>query len=469
MRAVVTCCFALLLACATSRSPQAPAAAASSAPAPRAPELPVRSEVLPNGLKVILSIDRSAPRVAVGVYYGIGFRVEPKDRTGFAHLFEHIMFQGSQNLGKMEFVKLVQSNGGFVNGSTRFDFTNYVQVVPSNVLETILWAEADRMRGLAVTQENLVNQQGVVKNEVRVNVLNRPYGGFPWLDLPQLANENWYNAHNFYGDLADLDAATLDEVRAFFRTYYAPNNAAVALVGDLDEAQALAWVNRYFGDLPGAPQPPRPDVSEPRQAAEKRREKVDPLAQRPALALAWHVPPRNTPEHAAFVILDQLLVQGRDAALHRKLVHEKGFTDEVQGGVNLLGNPWNYQGPMLEMAYLFHDETHPPEEILAAVDEAVQPFLDAPVDAEALARAKVKARSALYDELERTNGLGLADLLAANALFDGDPGRVNRIAPELEAVTAAQVQAVAREWLRKTNRTVLVVKTKTQAQGTKTP
>jgi zinc protease len=469
MRAVSTCCFALLLACATSRSSPAPAAAPATAAAPRAPELPVRYEVLPNGLKVVLSTDRSAPRVAIGVYYGIGFRVEPKDRTGFAHLFEHMMFQGSQNLGKMEFVKLVQSNGGFVNGSTRFDFTNYIQVVPSNVLETILWAEADRMRGLAVTQENLVNQQGVVKNEVKVNVLNRPYGGFPWLDLPQLANENWYNAHNFYGDLADLDAATLDDVRGFFKTYYAPNNAAIALVGDLDEAQALAWVKTYFGDLPVAAQPPQPDVSEPRQEAEKRREKVDPLAQRPALALAWHVPPRNTPEHAAFVILDQLLVQGRDAALHRKLVQEKGFTDEVLGGVNLLGNPWNYRGPMLEMAYLFHDDARSPDEILAAVDEAVQPFLDAPVDAEALARAKVKARSALYDELERTNGLGLADLLAANALFDGDPGRVNRIAPELEAVTAAQVQAVAREWLRKTDRTVLVVKTKTQPQGTKTP
>ncbi len=137
----------------------------------------------------------------MGVYYHIGFRIEPRDRTGFAHLFEHMMFQGSENLGKLAFIRLVQRNGGILNGSTRFDFTNYYEVVPSSVLETMLWAEADRMRGLKVTQENLVNQQGVVKSEVRVNVLNRPYGGWPWITVPQLANVNWYNAHNFYGDL----------------------------------------------------------------------------------------------------------------------------------------------------------------------------------------------------------------------------------------------------------------------------
>ena len=156
------------------------------------------------------------------MYYNIGFRIEPKDRTGFAHLFEHMMFQGSQNLGKMEFIRLVESNGGLLNGSTRFDFTNYFQVVPSHVLETVLWAEADRMRGLAIDADNLKNQQEVVKNEVKVNVLNQPYGGFPWIDLPMAANENWYNAHNFYGDLEDLDAATLEDVRSFFKTFYAP-------------------------------------------------------------------------------------------------------------------------------------------------------------------------------------------------------------------------------------------------------
>jgi len=153
--------------------------------------VPLTYYKLRNGLKVVLAEDKSAPMVAVAVYYNIGFRIEPRDRTGFAHLFEHLMFQGSQNLGKMEFIKLVQQSGGILNGSTRFDFTNYFEVLPAHKLETALWAEADRMRGLKITEENLKNQQGVVSNEVKVNVLNTPYGGFPWLDLPQYANTNW--------------------------------------------------------------------------------------------------------------------------------------------------------------------------------------------------------------------------------------------------------------------------------------
>jgi len=166
--------------------------------------VPVEYFTLDNGLRVVLSPDQTAPIVTVAVYYNVGLRLEPRDRTGFAHLFEHMMFQGSENLGKMEFIQLVQENGGVLNGSTRYDFTNYFEIVPAHKLETMLWAEADRMRGLDITQDNLVNQQGVVSNEVKVNVLNQPYGGFPWLDMPQLANTNWYNAHNFYGDLADL-------------------------------------------------------------------------------------------------------------------------------------------------------------------------------------------------------------------------------------------------------------------------
>src|SRR5688572_24032353 len=266
---------------------------------------------LPNGLKVVLSRDTTVPTVGVGVYYHVGFRNEPKGRTGFAHLFEHLMFQGSSNLGKMEFIKLVEGNGGLLNGSTRFDFTNYYQVVPSHTLETVLWAEADRMRGLAIDSANLKNQQDVVKNEVRVNVLNQPYGGFPWLDMPTYANTNWYNAHNFYGDLKDLDAATLEDVRSFFKTYYAPNNAVLVVTGDFQEAETRAWIEKYFGPLPPTPQPPPADISEPKQTSEKRFSKTDALAQRPALGIAYHVPERYTPEWYAFGVLDQILGQGR--------------------------------------------------------------------------------------------------------------------------------------------------------------
>src|SRR5690348_17491859 len=214
--------------------------------------VPITYYKLSNGLRVILSPDTTAPTVVTAVYYRIGFRIEPKDRTGFAHLFEHMMFQGSQNLGKMEFIKLVEANGGILNGSTRFDFTNYFEVLPSNKLETALWAEADRMRGLNITEDNLKNQQGVVGNEVKVNVLNSPYGGFPWLDMPQYANTNWYNAHNFYGDLKDIEAAKLEDVQKFFNTYYAPNNAALSIVGDFNPAEAKAWVQKYFANIPKA-------------------------------------------------------------------------------------------------------------------------------------------------------------------------------------------------------------------------
>ncbi len=225
------------------------------APAQSGISIPIEYYTLGNGLKVVLSRDTTSPTATVGVYYRIGFRIEPKGRTGFAHLFEHLMFQGSANLGKMEFIRLVEGNGGVVNGSTNFDYTNYYQIVPAHTLETVLWAEADRMKGLAITQENLVNQQGVVKNEVRVNVLNQPYGGFPWLSMPQVANRNWHNAHNFYGDLADLDAATLEDARAFFDSFYGPGNAVLVVAGDFDPAMARAWIEKYFAPIPSRPAP----------------------------------------------------------------------------------------------------------------------------------------------------------------------------------------------------------------------
>src|SRR6202030_3387092 len=276
-------------------------------------KVPVEYYKLPNGLRVVLSRDHTSPIICVGVYYHIGFRIEPRDRTGFAHLFEHMMFQGSQNLGKMEFIKLVQQNGGVLNGSTRFDFTNYFEILPSNKLETALWAEADRMNGLAVTEDNLKNQQGVVGNEVKGAVINAPYGGFPWLDMPQYANSNWYNAHNFYGELKDIEAATLTDVQSFFKTYYAPNTAALAIVGDFDPVQARQMVEKYFGGIKQSQLPAVPELAEPQQEKEKHAKKVDALAQRPAIATACHMPERNTPEYYAMGLIDQILIEGDDS------------------------------------------------------------------------------------------------------------------------------------------------------------
>ena len=429
-----------------------------SAPASRRLDVPVEYYKLPNGLKVVLSQDTTTPKAAVAVYYNIGFRNEPKDRTGFAHLFEHMMFQGSQNLGKLEFIRLVESNGGLLNGSTRFDFTNYFQVVPSHVLETVLWAEADRMRSLDITAENLKNQQDVVKNEVKVNVLNQPYGGFPWIDLPMAANENWYNSHNFYGDLEHLDAATLEDVRSFFRTYYAPNNAVLAVTGDYDPVRIKAWVAKYFSDIPSAKLPPPPDLKEPRQEKEKRAGRKDPLAARPALGIAYHVPERNTPQWYAFGLIDQIIAQGSDALLYDELVRKQGLTGEISAGINWgLGNMFDYAGPMLWMAQIFHDTATPSAKLVSAIDGVVERLRTTPLDEATLERARVKMRSDLYANLETFAGFGRANLLASFALFDDDPKRINHLEAEFAKVTPSLLQETAREYLRPGNRTIYTI------------
>lgn len=417
--------------------------------------VPVEYYKLPNGLRVVLSPDHTAPTVCVGVYYRIGFRIEPRDRTGFAHLFEHMMFQGSANLGKMEFIKLIQSNGGILNGSTRFDFTNYFEVVPSNKLETILWAESDRMNGLAVTDDNLKNQQGVVGNEVKVNVLNAPYGGFPWIDLPVAANSNWYNAHNFYGDLGDIESAKLDEVKKFFATYYAPNNAALAIVGDFDSAEAKRFVQKYFGSIKSSDLPAQPDLTEPRQEKEKRVTKTDPLAPRPALAIGYHMPERNTPEYYAMGLIEQMLIEGNDALFYKELVQHRGITDSVEGGINALGNMFNYKGPMLLFADVRYDPSTKADTVLEAIDTAIAPLREKPVDPQLLDRARVKLRSSLYDQMGEFGGFGLMDLLASSALFDDNPGRINSLDAEFDRVTPALILKTAQEYLRPTNRTVI--------------
>jgi len=347
-----------------------------------------------------------------------------------------------------------------LNGSTRFDFTNYFEIVPSNKLETVLWAEADRMHGLAVNQDNLTNQQGVVTNEVKVNVLNRPYGGFPWLDMPQYANVNWYNAHNFYGDLHDIEAATLQDVQTFFQEYYAPDNAALAIVGDFDSVQAKQFVEKYFAPIAASKRPPLPDISEPEQDQEKKASKVDPQAKRPALAFAYHMPKRSTPEYYAMGLLDQILLQGDDSLLRQELVKNRGYTAEVEGGINLLGNMYDYDGPMLWIVDLYHDRNVTPDQIMQASDSVIERVRSKALDQATVDRALVKLRSSLYDEIEGFFGFGRADLLASFALFDDDPARINTLESQFRKITPEMIQKTAQEYLRPTNRTVLLVETK---------
>ncbi|WP_133274351.1 M16 family metallopeptidase [Hymenobacter radiodurans] len=421
-------------------------------------QVPVEYYTLNNGLKVVLSPDKTAPVATIAAYYNIGFRIEPRNRTGFAHLFEHMMFQGSKNLGKMEFIQVVQKNGGILNGSTRFDFTNYFEIVPAHKLETMLWAEADRMRGLNITQENLTNQQGVVKNEVKVNVLNQPYGGFPWLDMPQYANKNWHNAHNFYGDLKDLDAANLEDVQSFFKTFYAPNNAALVVVGDFNPAEAKTWIKKYFENIPKSTLPPKVDLTEPRQEKEQRFSKDDKLATKPALAFAYHMPDKNTPEYYAMGLLDQILLQGNDSRLYHALVQERGYTGSVSGGINSsLGNMFNYNGPMLWDGSLVYDKTVSADSVVAVLDREIQKLDKEGVSQEMLDLAIVKMRSDLYDQVSQLYGFGKADLLASFALFENDPKRINQLESEFRKVTPELMQKTLREYLRPTNRTILTI------------
>jgi zinc protease len=268
--------------------------------------IPVVYYKLPNGLKVVISEDHMAPVVTVGVYYNVGFRLEPKGRTGFAHLFEHMMFQGSANVKKFEHAKFVEANGGSLNGHTDFDYTNYYQTLPSNRVEMALWLESDRMRSLDISEENLKNQQNVVSEEVRVNVLNQPYQLFEWISLWQNAFTNWNNSHNGYGELSEINAATIEDVRSFFKTYYAPNNAVLTIVGDVDIADVKQMVEKHFAAIPSQPMPQRVDLTEPPQTKEKRISQTDKLANLPALATGYHLPPQNSPD---FPAMAQLLRQ----------------------------------------------------------------------------------------------------------------------------------------------------------------
>jgi predicted Zn-dependent peptidase len=423
-------------------------------------QVPVTYYKLPNGLKVVLSPDKTAPTIAVGVYYNIGFRIEPRNRTGFAHLFEHMMFQGSENLGKMEFIQLVQKNGGILNGSTRFDFTNYFEVMPAHKLQTALWAEADRMKGLKITQENLTNQQGVVKNEVKVNVLNQPYGGFPWLDMPQYANKNWYNAHNFYGDLKDLDSARLEDVDAFFKTFYAPNNAVLVVSGDFETADAKKWIEQYFSKIPASRLPAKPDLSEPPQEKEQRFSKVDSLAKKPAIAVSYKMPERNTPEYYAMGLIDQILGQGQDSKLYQALVQQKGYTSTVSAGINIgLGNMFDYNGPMLWTANLIHDASVPADSIIKQIDLAVADVMNNTTP-EDLQLAIVKMRSGLYDAMGGTFGIGKVNLLASFALFDDNPAKINTLESEFKKVTPELIRKTAQKYLSPANRTILTIEPK---------
>jgi len=419
----------------------------------KALNVPVVYYRLPNGLKVVISEDHLAPVVTVGVYYNVGFRVEPKGRTGFAHLFEHMMFQGSANVKKFEHAKYVEANGGSLNGHTDFDYTNYFETLPSNRVEMGLWLESDRMRSLDISEENLKNQQNVVSEEIRVNVLNQPYQLFEWIDLWENSFTNWNNAHNGYGDLAEVNAATIDDVRNFFKTYYAPNNAVLAVVGDVDVDEVKKMVEKHFAGIPAQPVPPRPDLTEPPQTKEKRVSQTDKLANLPALATSYHIPAQNSPDFPAMALL-VLILQGDDSSRwYQRLVKEKELTLDLTGGLNYFGNEFDYNGPMIMTTRTTYKPGHTANEILAQMDAVIADVAAKGVTEKELADAKVRYRSNFYSQLE--SSFGKTHLLSSLALFRDDPSQINSLLTPFQNVTAAQVKTVAAKYLVSTNRTVI--------------
>jgi zinc protease len=420
-------------------------------------QVPIHSSTLKNGLRVVVAPDTAAPVVTVGVYYKIGFRLEPQGRSGFAHLFEHMMFQGSENAPKMQHIKLINASGGVLNGSTMYDVTNYYEAVPSNALERVLWLEADRMRALKVDDENLRNQRDVVKEEVRVNVMNQPYGGFPWLDMPPVAFRNWANAHNFYGDFADLDAATLVDVQKFFNTYYVPNNAVLLLLGDIKPEEGAALAENYFAEIPKGAAPPFSDPAEPPQNEERRGHVEEKFGTLPAMAIGYVMPQRRTADWYAMALLDQALHGGRAGRIHRELVLEKQLAVEADGGIDDI---FGYNGPTQMTTRILHKPEFTSGATLAEFDAVIRQVQEQGISEDELRQLKVKWRSDYYSTLEGGRGghmprYGLMHLLACFTLFDDSPQLVNSILKGFLDVNGDQIQEVAKKYLRPENRAIV--------------
>ncbi len=415
---------------------------------------PVVVHTLKNGLKVVVSEDHSAPTFGICVSYRIGFRLEPEGRTGFAHLFEHMMFEGTPNAPKGTLDKVIEGGGGNNNGDTRYDFTEYIETAPISALDPILWIEADRMKTLDFSPANLENQRKVVEEEVRVNVLNRPYGLFFAIDLPGKAFDTYPNAHNFYGEFKDLDAAKIQDVEAFYQQYYSPNNAVLALVGDVNADEAFAKLDKYFGGIPARSAPPAAKIDELPQKAERTAVQEDKLATVPALAIGYRMPARGTHDAVVAAVTGELLHNGQASRLYQYLVKEKQKAVSVDGGVNWpLGNPFEFNGPTLMTSFVVAPAGSEESAVVAAYDAAIADLTaHGPSNAE-LERIRAKMRSDWYGQLEIP--ISRASVLSHAVLFDGNADQVGAVPEEIAEVTAADVKDFAAKYLVKTNRTII--------------
>ena len=416
-------------------------------------DFPIASHTLANGLRVIVSEDREAPVFGLCLLYRVGSRGEPRGRSGFAHLFEHLMFEGTPGAPKGVFDRACESSGGNNNGQTRPDVTIYVEAAPTAALERFLWLEADRMAALTFLQETLDNQRDVVKEEIRVNIQNDPYGLFEYGELPKATFDKWENAHDGYGDFHDLDAATLDDVRSFFASFYRPNNAILAVAGDVRAAEVFAGCERHFGGIPAAPLPPAPDLAEPPRTAPVFTISKAPLANTPALAAGWRMPPPDHPDVFPLLVLGELLHSGRSSRLVRGLVVRDELATEVWGGFNpFQGNGW-YEGTTIFLSKIAFRRDVPSARLLERLDGEIASIAHDGVPDDELARVKTRIVSGWFAALE--SRVERATELAHAKAFGGDAASVAALPGRLAAVSAGDV-ARAAAWLHPDRRAAIV-------------
>jgi predicted Zn-dependent peptidase len=424
-------------------------------PAQTTPAIKFTETTLKNGLRVIIAEDRAAPVYSIVVHYLVGSKDERKGRTGFAHLFEHMMFKGSENVGPGEHFMQVFTNGGTMNGTTNKDRTLYFETLPSNQLDLGIFLEADRMRSLEITKENLDNQRNAVQEERRLGVDNQPYGRtFEVVD--ELAYDNPAYEHSVIGSMADLNAASTEDVASFFRTYYAPNNAVLAIVGDVDTKTTIEKVRKAFESIPSQPPPPKIDLTEPRQTAERRTGLDDPLARLARLDIVYKVPPRLAPDDDALQVLGTVLSGGRSSRFFQKIVREQQLAPNVGAGRD------GAVGPGLFRIAGTVTPGKTAEALEAAIYAEIERVKNEPIGEFEIEKARNNAKRAVAGGLTSslTRGIQLAEFAASHGNADLINQRVDRIMK----VTAADVQRVARTYLVPENRTVVTTVPKDQVK-----
>jgi zinc protease len=412
------------------------------------PKIVIERYTLANGLRVVMSEDHSVPVVSVAVYYDVGSRNEREGRTGFAHLFEHMMFQGSENVPKAGHFQYIFNNGGTMNGTTSSERTNYFETLPSSQLPLALWLESDRMRSLKVTQENLDNQRDAVKEEKRLSYDNRPYSN-AFLRLNELLYRNPRNAHSTIGSMQDLDSATVEDVRAFFRVYYAPNNAVLSIAGDFDSREARTLVEKYFASIPSQAPPPPVDVSEPEEVAARGELYRDPFAQLPAIMLGWKVPARRTPDFYALSLGTDLLLDGDSSRLYQRLVKDEESVVGIQGGLG------ERRGPSTLYVFAIPKPGHSTEAIRATIQEETERLgREGPT-----ADEMEKLRNTLINDAVRSRQSTLyrAQRLAEFMLYDGDPELFNSELERYLSVTPEQIRDTVGKYLLTDNHSAMEV------------